>query len=88
MSAVYFMGCKEVKSKKSGKTFFPASFLTKNGWGDWSIITKFCDSADVAAECFDIPVGSPVVCTLGMGGELLKCIDHDSVPALELDESE
>ena len=86
MSAVYFMGCKKVSSKKSGKTFFPASFLVKNSWGDWTIMTKFCESADVAAECMDIPVGSPVVCTLGMGGELLKCIDHDSVPVLELDE--
>lgn len=86
MGAVYFLGCKKITSKKSGKAFFPAKFLVKNSFGDWDTMTKFCDSADVAAECMEIPLGSPVVCTLGMGGELLKCINHDSVPALELDE--
>lgn len=88
MSAVYFMGCKKVESKKSGKVFFPANFLTKNSFGDWSIITKFCASADVAAECMDILPGSPCVCTLGMNGELLKCIEHSSCPALELDDAD
>lgn len=88
MAACYLLGVKSVTSKKSGKTFFPATFLVKNSWGDWSTVTKFCDSVDVANEVHEIPIGSPVVCTLGMNGELLKCIDHDSVPALELDDSE
>lgn len=88
MSAVYFMGAKCITSKKSGKIFYPANFLTKNNWGDWQIVTKFCDNADVFSDVNEIPVGSPVVCTFGMNGELLKCIDHDSVPVLDLDNSD
>lgn len=86
MAAVYFLGAKTVKSKKSGKEFYPANFLCKNAWGDWSVLTKFCDSEEVYEECLDIDVGAPVVCSLGMQGELLKIVQHDSVPALLLDD--
>ena len=88
MAACYFLGAKRITSKKSGKEFFPANFLCLNSWGDWSVITKFCESEDVYEEVTDIDIGSPVICTLGMSGELLKCCAHDSVPALELDTSE
>lgn len=86
MSACYFMGCKKITSKKNGNDYYPANFLIKNGWGDWQIVTKFCDTPDVFEEILaSVEVGAPVVCTLGMQGELLKCIQHDSVPVLELD---
>lgn len=86
MAAVYFLGAKQVISKKSGKAFYPANFLCKNGWGDWSVLTKFCDSEEVYEECLDIDIGAPVVCSLGMQGELQKIVQHDSVPALLLDD--
>lgn len=86
MSAVYFLGVKKITSKKNGKDFYPANFLHKNNWGDWFVSTKFCANADVANELLDIPIGSPVICNLGMGGELISCTDHDSVPALPLDD--
>ena len=85
MSAVYFLGAKCINSKKSGKEFFPATFLTKNNWGDWSVSTKFCDSRQVFLDLVEnVDVGAPVVCTLGMNGELLQAVQHDSFPALEL----
>lgn len=86
MSAVYFLGAKVVTSKKSGKEFYPANFLCKNAWGDWTVVTKFCDTEEVYEEVSDIDVGAPVVCSLGMQGELLKCCQHDSVPPLLLDD--
>lgn len=88
MSAVYFLGVKEIKSKKSGKTFYPANFLTKNNWGDWQVLTKFCASPDVYQAVCDIDVGAPVVCSLGMTGELCNVVQHDTVPALLLDDSD
>lgn len=89
MAACYFLGAKRIISKKSGRDFFPANFLIKNNWGDWTVVTKFCDSYDVFCEILDdVEVGAPVVCTLGMNGELLKVIQHDSVPVLQLDDSE
>lgn len=88
MAACYFLGVKKITSKKSGKDFYPANFLCLNSWGDWTTVTKFCESESVFEEILDnVDVGAPVVCTLGMNGELLKCIQHDSVPALELDDS-
>lgn len=89
MAACYFLGAKRITSKKSGREFYPATFLIKNNWGDWGTVTKFCDSYDVFMEIMDdVEVGAPVVCTLGMNGELLKVIQHDSVPVLQLDDSE
>lgn len=89
MAACYFLGAKRITSKKSGREFYPATFLIKNTWGDWCTVTKFCDSYDVFVDIKDeIEVGAPVVCTLGMNGELLKVIQHDSVPVLQLDDSE
>lgn len=89
MAACYFLGAKRITSKKSGREFFPATFLIKNSWGDWVTVTKFCDSCGTFCEIHDeIEVGAPVVCTLGMNGELLKVIQHDSVPVLQLDDSE
>lgn len=89
MAACYFLGVKCITSKKSGREFYPATFLIKNNWGDWGTVTKFCDSHDVFMDIMDeIEVGAPVVCTLGMNGELLKVIQHDSVPVLQLDDSE
>lgn len=88
MAAVYFLGAKKITSKKSGKDFYPANFLTLNSWGDWSVSTKFCASVDVYEDLIDnVEIGAPVVCTLGMNGELLSVVQHDSVPALELDDS-
>ena len=86
MAAVYFLGVKTVTSKKSGKTFYPANFLCKNSWGDWTVVTKFCASEEVYDDLQDIDVGAPVVCSLGMQGELLQCVQHDTVPALLLDD--
>lgn len=86
MSAVYFLGAKEVKSKKSGKSFYPANFLCKNNWGDWQVLTKFAANEQMYEELIDIDVGAPVVCSLGMSGELLKVVQHDTVPALLLDD--
>lgn len=89
MAACYFLGAKCITSKKSGKEFFPATFLIKNNWGDWQSVTKFCDSAAVFQDIKqNVDLGAPVVCTLGMNGELLKVVQHDSVPALELDDSD
>lgn len=88
MSSVYFLGVKEVTSKKSGKKFYPANLLCKNAWGDWTVLTKFCDSEEVYEEAQDIDVGAPVVCSLGMQGDLLKIVQHDTVPALLLDDDD
>lgn len=86
MAACYFMGCKKITSKKSGETYYPCNFLVKNRWGDWEIVTKFANCCEVFEEILvTVEVGAPVVCTLDMSGGLLKCIQHDSVPALELD---
>ena len=85
MAAVYFMGVKKVTSKKSGKDFYPANFLCLNNWGDWSIMTKFCADSSVYSDLLSVEVGSPVICQLGMQGELLQAVPHDSVPALLLD---
>ena len=86
MGTVYFMGAKAIQSKKSGKKFFPATFLHQNSWGDWETVTKFCDSEDVftqiQAEC---EVGAPVALQLGLSGEVLGAVQHDTVPALLLD---
>ncbi len=85
MSAVYFMGVREVESKKSGKTFYPASFLFRNSWGNWVVESKFCSSSSVANDIEEnVLVGSAVVCTLGMGGELVSCVPDDTIPMLEL----
>lgn len=89
MAAVYFLGVKEIKSKKSGKHFYPAKFLTLNAFGEWDIFTKFCESEDVYEDIVDnILVGSPVVCSLDMSGSLLKCVPHDTFPALDLPDPE
>lgn len=86
MATVYFLGAKKITSKKSGKTFYPVNFLCKNSWGDWTVATKFCDSEEIYEEALDIDVGAPVVCSFGMSGELLKVVQHDTVPALLLDD--
>lgn len=86
MAAVYFLGSKEITSKKSGRKFFPCTFLTRNNWGDWTTVTKFCDSETVFQSTKDIEIGSPVVCSFGMNNELLNVVAHDTVPALLLDD--
>lgn len=87
MAACYFLGAKSIKSKKSGKFFYPAKFLSVNAWGEWEIFTKFCASEEVFDSITDdVIVGAPVVCTLDMQGNVLQCVAHDSVPALELPE--
>lgn len=89
MSAVYFLGAKKIISKKSGKEFYPANFLCKSNWGDWQVVTKFCVNEEVFEDVYDnIDIGAPVVCSLGMQGELLSCVQHDSVPALLLDDDD
>lgn len=89
MAAVYFLGAKSITSKKSGKEFFPANFLTKNAWGDWTVATKFCASEEVYEDITDnILVGSPVICSLDMNSNIIRCVAHDSVPALEFPEDD
>lgn len=87
MAACYFLGVKRVVSKKSGKDYFPATFLTKNNFGDWVTVTRFCaDCPTYAALHDDCRIGDPVVVSLDMNGNVIQCVPHESVPALELDD--
>lgn len=85
MSACYFLGAKRITSKKSGKDFFPASFLALNNWGDWDIFTKFCADEGVYSDIIaNVPKGYPVQCSLDMGGALVQCVPVDNIPPLDL----
>lgn len=87
MSVCYFLGVKSIKSKKSGKEFYPANFLTKDNWGNWTVLTRFCADESVFEDITDnVLEGSPVLCSLDLNNSLIKCVPHDSVPALVLPE--
>lgn len=87
MAACYLMGARDGVGKKSGKWYGMVNLLTKNGFGNWCIMDVFCASRDVfdniAKEC---TIGDPVVCSMNIQGQLVECVAHDSVPALQLDE--
>ena len=86
MAACYFLGAKKIISKKNGREFYPATFLTRNNFGDWQTVTRFCSEQSVFdALIIACTVGDPVVVSLDMNGNVLQCVPHESVPALELD---
>lgn len=87
MSACYFLGAKRITSKKSGKDYFPASFLALNSWGDWDKFTKFCASEGAYQDLIaNVPVGYPVQCSLDMQGALVQCVPVDGIVPLDLAE--
>lgn len=86
MAVCYFLGAKKITSKKSGKDFYPVTFLTINNWGDWDCIHKFCCESAFLSAVNDCPVGYPVVVTLDMLGNVLNIVPRDDIPPLELTE--
>lgn len=85
MSACYFLGVKKITSKKSGKDFYPATFLSKSNFGDWQSFTKFCESEGVYQDILEnVAVGFPVVVSLDMNGSIIRCVPHDTFPPIEL----
>lgn len=85
MAACYLLGVKSVTSKKSGKTFYPVTLLTRNNFGDWETRTAFCADEGVYQTINEsCSIGDPVVCSLDMTGNLIQCVSHDSFPPLQL----
>lgn len=83
-SLTYFLGAKKIHSKKKDEDFFCVTLLSRNNWGDWETFTKFCDESLFNDVVQNVAVGFPVICSFDMGGSLIQCIAHDTVPPLDL----
>lgn len=85
MSVCYFLGAKKVTSKKSGKDYFPCTFLSQNSWGDWETFHKFCDGQETFTNLVsEISVGIPVIVALDMVGNVTNCVPNDDIPPIDL----
>ena len=84
MAVTYFLGAKKIHSKKKNEDYFCVTLLSRNNWGDWQTFTKFCDQSVYDSIIDDVGLGFPVVCSFDMGGSLVQCVAHDTVPPLEL----
>lgn len=83
MAAVYFLGYKEVSTKKGEKDV--AFFLAHDVYGSPAVRSFWLNQGQIP-ELYDVMPGAPVRCTLDMSGNLatISEFEDDRVPLLDL----
>lgn len=83
MAAVYFLGYKEVSTKKGEKDV--AFFLAHDVYGSPAVRSFWLNQGQIP-ELYDVMPGAPVRCTLDMSGNLatISELEDDRVPLLDL----
>lgn len=86
MAATYLLGYRDGTGKKSGKWYGMLNLLTKNGFGNWSIMDVFCVDRDVFDSAVDVGLYEPVVVSTNLSGQVTACVSDEKRDALNLDE--